>query len=103
MSNVNEVTEGLVIGRQVHYVSKLEPYIESPATVLMATPDFVDGLGSPPLSSDEHITVLVDGLSNSYREMDIPHGPGAAPRPGSWHWPSECCTRGAQPVDLDEG
>ena len=95
------MSDPLVIGRVVHYVSAHEPYIESPAIVLMAKPDYVWGeavaSAFEPTEADS-VSLLVHGLVNDYREHDVEHlvfgEEGWSPR--SWHWPHECVRRGAQ-------
>ena len=105
-------------GGVVHYVSKKDPFVESPATITGTAADWLgmldsakemapvtllgesmaDALGDG-YSSDRHASLQVSGLVNVYPEWNIPHGRvtvgGAAlhhisKMPGTWHWPDEC-------------
>lgn len=99
-------------GRFAHYVSKKEPFVESPALITGIGADWLgmldsakemapvtllgesmaDALGEG-YSSDRHVSLQVFGLVNVYPEWNIPYfGPvparGEAPRPeGSFKTP----------------
>ena len=88
-------------GRFAHYVSKLEPYVESPALITDTADSFLGVLyGTPaPLvdgyTTGRHASLQVFGLVNVYPEWNIPYsGPlgnaGDFKEPGTWHWWDEC-------------
>ena len=79
------------LGRQVHYISKIGANVESPAIVLMTQRDFIAGLEGSQVSSEDHVHLLVHGLRNDYRELNIPYS--AIQAPGSWHWYTDCPPR----------
>ncbi len=104
-------------GRIVHYVSKKEPFVESPATITGTEADWLGMLDTAKemapvtLLGENMVDVLgegysgpmaaslqVSGLVSVYPEWNIPH---SVPResfrpsvwtkdPGTWHWHDEC-------------
>lgn len=102
------------VGRMMHYVSKLEPYVESPATITGTTWDWlgllpgaanvVNNLGeslevelADGYTTERHASMQVQGLVTVYPEWNIPYsGPvgtaGEFKLPGTWHWWDECGT-----------
>lgn len=75
----------LKFGMQVHYTSKLKPFIESPATVLMRECDYITGGTDLQISNEHHLHLLVHGAHNDYREFDIIQARMVG-EPGSWHF-----------------
>lgn len=89
-----EAVERPLIGRIVHYVSKLPPFVESPAIVSMTAADHITSTREAErlrFTEGEDIThrahVAVWGAINDYREYDVPHDAEGAP--GTWHWRHE--------------
>jgi hypothetical protein len=99
----NPISTKAAIGRIVHYESKLEDGIISPAMILR-TRDTTDleiierwgpspdetpgGKGRPAelvaeLPDDQTVDLLVHGLGGDYREYCVPEGRG----PRTWRWP----------------
>lgn len=106
-------------GRIVHYISKKEPFVESPAMISGTSKDLLgmldtakemapvtmlgesmaDALGDG-YSSERHASLQVFGLVGVYPEWNIPYGredlsdsvvlQPVIKAPGTWHWHYEC-------------
>lgn len=91
---MSDVSERPVMGRVIHYISKVPPFVESPAIVVMTAADHVMNTREAErlrFSEGDDIThrvhINVFGAINDYREYDIPHDASGAP--GTWHWHHE--------------